>query len=297
MRLRLAIRVQARRHRDRALFGIVGIVGVGLIGGSIGRALKERRIAERVLGFGRRRESLQTALEIGAVDEVHVGLGGALADVDLLIVCAPVDRIVPLVLEAAEQLPKAAVVTDAGSTKERIVAGLEARLAWGPHFVGSHPIAGSEQRGPSAACADLFVGRTCVVTPTLSTHSGALALVRRFWESLGMRIVECEAGEHDRVLARTSHLPHFASAALASLLREEDVPLSGTGLRDTTRLAAGDPELWTAIALENAAAILANLAEMEDVMAGLRRSLAEGDAAAVRKFLEEAKAKRDALGS
>lgn len=278
------------------MFERVAIAGVGLMGASLGLALRQRGLCQHVLGIGRDRARLEEAHQLGAIDEFAVGVGPELANVDLLVVCVAVDAIAPLILKALPLLPRHAIVTDAGSTKAEIVAAIE-RDAPGARFVGGHPLAGSEKRGAAAAIAGLYEGKRCVVTATDRTDPEALARVTAFWQSLGMTVLRLSPVEHDRVLARTSHLPHLAAAALAATLGAADRPFAATGFRDTTRVAGGDPGLWTAIFAQNRAALLDALAGLESQLAAYRQALTHSDLSALEQLLTDGKRNRDALGN
>jgi prephenate dehydrogenase len=208
-----------------------------------------------------------------------------------------VDRIAEQVLSAAPACPGAALLTDAGSTKAKIVAAIEDKLGDGATFVGSHPLSGSEKRGPEHAEADLFVNRWTVVTPTPRTDPKAVERTKAFWEALGARVRLMSPEEHDRALAVTSHLPHVAACALAGILAPELHELTAGGFRDSTRVAAGDPALWSAIFAHNRQAILDALAHFSDRLQEFRLALQNGDARAIDDLLTRAKKARDALGS
>ncbi|HEX7447409.1 MAG TPA: prephenate dehydrogenase/arogenate dehydrogenase family protein, partial [Pirellulales bacterium] len=213
-------------------FQTVAILGVGLIGGSIGLGLLRRRLVRRVIGIGRRAESLRIAKELGAVTSTTVVLEEGVAEADLAVVCTPVGRIVEDVRTLAPACRQGTVITDVGSTKGAIVAGLRGGLPEGVCFIGGHPLAGGEQSGAAAADADLFVDRTVVLTPDVRTPLDALDALGVFWRDLGSRVVEMEAAEHDRALAATSHLPHLAAAALAAATPPELLPLTAGGWAD-----------------------------------------------------------------
>lgn len=274
---------------SNAGFGRVAIVGVGLIGGSIAAALRQRGLVDAVLGIGRTESRLQQAQQAGLVDEYTTSHAGV-ADCDLMIVCTPVDHIAEDVQELAAAAPQA-ILTDAGSTKRMICETMNQEM----RFVGSHPIAGSEKSGFEHARADLFDGRVCVVTPTKDTTDDVEQTVTRFWEAIGMRVVRMSPQAHDEALAVTSHVPHVVAAALSSLLREADVPLTGTGFADTTRIAAGDPQLWTAILLQNRASVVRRVRELEERLRELRVFIEAEDTARVTAELTQAKKIRDAL--
>jgi len=275
----------------------VAIVGVGLIGGSIGLALRQRGLAERVIGIGRRQPTLRIARRVGAVTNTTIDLAKGVAEADLVIVCTPVGRIVEHVRTAAEHCRPGTLITDAGSTKQAIVAALDQQLPGGCRFLGSHPLAGSEKSGPAHAQADLFDGRVAVITPTINTRAEDYDRIEQFWQSLGSVVVRMSPEEHDRALAMTSHLPHMAAAALAATVPEHLFRLTGTGMLDTSRLASGDVELWRQILEMNRENVLNALEQYGAQLRVLHRALRDGDFHAVEEFLRIAKKKRDALGS
>lgn len=275
----------------------VSIVGVGLIGGSIGLALRRRELARRIIGIGRRAESLKIAHKTGAVTETTTDLAQGVAEAELVIVCTPVGLIAEQVRQAAAASPPTTLLTDAGSTKAGIVAALSKSLAPGARYVGSHPIAGSEKQGASHAKADLFDGRVVVVTPTAATAAEDCQAIEEFWTQLGATVVRLSPEEHDERLAAASHVPHVAASLLAAATPAEAFPFVGSGYRDTTRVAAGDPELWTQILLANRQQVLSALAPLEAAFDRFRAALERGDADALRQSLTEAKNKRDAVGS
>jgi prephenate dehydrogenase len=275
----------------------VAIVGVGLIGGSIGLALRERKLAERVIGIGRRQESLRIARRVGAVTNTTIDLDKGVAEADLVVVCTPVGRIVEDVRQAAEHSPEGILITDAGSTKQDLVAALDGSLPRGCRFLGSHPLAGSEKTGPAFAAADLFEGRVAILTPTKNTRAEDFDFLEQLWQALGSVVVKMTPEEHDRALAFTSHLPHIASAALAGLIPEKFFRFVGSGMLDTTRIAAGDPELWLQIIVHNRENILSALEQYGSKLSALHAALRDGDAEEILKILTLAKKNRDALGS
>ena len=256
----------------------VAIIGVGLIGGSIGLALRKRRLAARVIGIGRRKASLATAQECGCVDETTTSVGRGVAKANLVVVCTPVETIPEFIAEAAAHAPSHCCFTDAGSTKATVVARTEALLhkrQQGPlRFIGSHPIAGSEKSGAEAATT-----------------------IEQFWRLLGARVLRMSPGGHDAALAQTSHLPHLIASALAAATPAEMLPLTGTGWSDTTRIAAGDVELWRQILLANSVHTLKALDDFGTVIARLRQALQDRDGRVLADILAEGKRRRDALGS
>jgi prephenate dehydrogenase len=275
----------------------VAIIGVGLIGGSIGMALRERGLAERVIGIGRRQTSLRTARRVGAVTNTTVELDKGVAEADLVVVCSPVGLIVDHVRRAAAASPEGTLITDAGSTKQMIVSALDNGLPRRCRFLGSHPLAGSEKSGAAHARADLFEGRVAILTPTKNTTGQDYDALEHFWSSLGSVVIQMPPDEHDRALALSSHLPHAVAAALAVTLPERYFRLSGSGFADTTRVAGGDAPLWQQIFSQNRENVLTAMDEFERQLAALRSAIQSDDSAAVEKLLTAAKKNRDALGS
>jgi prephenate dehydrogenase len=273
------------------------IVGVGLIGGSIGLAAKSRGVAKRVIGVGRDPANLAKARELHAIDEACHNLADSVRDADLAIFCTPVDRIAGQIIEASVHGKPGAIFTDAGSTKQIIVREVEAKLHGGTHFIGGHPLAGSEKRGAEHAHKNLFVARCTVLTPTPATSDVALATVRAFWQALGCRVKVLSPEQHDAALAMTSHLPHLLASALAGVLPNEWRDLTATGFRDTTRIAGADAEVWTPILQHNGPALLTALAQLEDRLSAFRRAITNQDAAQIDQLLTQGKKVRDALGS
>jgi prephenate dehydrogenase len=273
------------------------IVGVGLIGGSIGLAARRRGVATHVLGAGRQQASLDRARAVGAVDETSLDLAAAVRRADVAVFCTPVDRIAEQVLAAAPGCAPGTLLTDAGSTKAAIVAQLDGQLPDGVAFVGSHPLAGSEKRGPEHADADLFQDRLTVITPGPHTDPAAVERTAAFWRALGCRVRLMPPEEHDQALALTSHLPHLVASALAGVLPGELHELTATGFRDTTRVAGGDPALWSAIFCQNHGAVLQALHRLTGRLDEFRAALEAGDRAALDILLTQAKKVRDALGS
>jgi cyclohexadieny/prephenate dehydrogenase len=275
----------------------VAIVGVGLIGGSIGMALRKRCLAEAVIGIGRRQPSLRTARRVGAVTNTTIDLAGGVAEAELVIVCTPVGRIVEDVQQVAQHCPEGTLITDAGSTKQSIVEALDAKLPRGCRFLGSHPLAGSEKAGAAHANAELFQGRMAILTPTKNTRAEDFDFLEGFWSRLGSVVVQMTPEEHDHALAVSSHLPHLVAAALAATLPENYFRLCGSGLLDTTRVASGDAGMWTQIFELNRGNVLSAMDRFETQLAAMRKALRDGDPAALEHLLATAKKNRDALGS
>jgi prephenate dehydrogenase len=270
----------------------VTIVGVGLLGGSAGLALKAFDPRIKIAGVGRRRESLEQALTIGAVDTVHMDAAEAVGQTDLVILATPVGAFEHHMRAVAERLRPGAIVTDVGSTKVSVVRAAH-RLLGATRFCGSHPMAGSEQKGPNFARADLFHGATCILTPTAKTPPEVVQRVRTLWQKMDMRTVMMTPARHDRVIARVSHLPHALASLLMLLPEAADLDVSATGFRDTTRLASGDPEMWRDIFLTNRPGILRALDDFDESLRGLRSLVADSDGAGLEAFFASAKKRRD----
>lgn len=273
-------------------FERVAILGVGLIGGAVGLAARRSGLAGKVVGYCRREEACRAALAAGAVEECSPDPLKAARDADLLVLATGPESAATLAGKVAPVLADRAIVTDVASVKSRVVAACTEALGRRARYVGSHPLAGSEQRGAEHAAEVLLAGAVCAVTPVGSTDPEALSAVRGFWEALGMRVLELPPDEHDARLARTSHLPHLAAAALAASLRAGDEPFCATGWRDATRLAAGDPAMWTEIAMANREALAAELYRLGRRLQDAADCLTAGDADGVRRFLEAAAARR-----
>jgi prephenate dehydrogenase len=270
----------------------VAIVGVGLIGGSIGLAVRARGQSGRVIGIGRSAERLRDAVVCGAIDEATTDLARGVAEADVVVVCTPVTQIAADVHRAAAHGPKEMLVTDAGSTKRRIVEDVERISGSRAVFVGGHPLAGSERKGVEHARADLFERRVCVLTPTADTPPDRLERARGFWASLGCRLIELAPAAHDEALALTSHLPHALAAALAAAVPGESLPLAAGAFRDGTRVAGSDAALWAGIFLENRAPLLRALDRFETQLGVFRRALEARDESTIRSWWDAARARR-----
>lgn len=280
------------------LFDQITIVGVGLIGGSVGLAAKARGAAGRVVGVDRDPATIAKAVGVGAIDTGTTDLAAGVAGSQLVVVCTPVDRIAGVILAAAPHVPPGTYFTDGGSTKGGIVAAVQGKLPPGVEYVAAHPLAGSEKAGAEHGRADLFLNRvTVLIVGRFGADWGRTVAVGRFWEALGSRVVLMNAEEHDRTVAFTSHLPHAVASAVAGATPKEWLSLTAGGFRDVTRVAAGDADLWAAIFEANRDATLAALAAFTDRMDQFRMLLGAGDRAGLVRWLSEGKQVRDALGT
>ncbi|HEU5072192.1 MAG TPA: prephenate dehydrogenase [Verrucomicrobiae bacterium] len=277
----------------------VTIVGVGLLGGSLGQALRQRRLAERVVGCVRRRASIAECRRVGAVDEATTDFAAGVAGADLVVLCTPIAQM-PFVLEPLiPHLRPGAIITDVGSVKGEVVRQLEPIAARArAHFVGSHPMAGSEKMGVSAARPDLYSGAVCVVTPTPKSNRRAVRAVTELWAGLDARVLKLAPAVHDQLVARSSHLPHLLACQLVNYTLGHSAAaqplLCATGFRDTTRIASGSPEMWRDIAVTNRTNLARSLREFMTELRRLQRAVQAGDEKALADFFDLAKQRRDA---
>lgn len=276
-------------------FSTVAICGVGLLGGSVGLAMRRAGFQGRIVGLGRRAASIDSALQLGVIDQGTTEPTDALADAELAILASPVGTFPDLLADCARHLPATAIVTDVGSTKQQVVDWAAAVLPAPARFVGAHPIAGSDQRGPQYARADLFDGACCILTPTRSTARDALATVDAFWQSLGMWTTRMAPARHDAVLAKVSHLPHVLAGCLMRATSAADQDVSGPGFLDVTRIAGGDPALWRDILLTNRDAVLAAIAGLQGELGQLVEMLKSGDGRAIQRYLASAQTARQKM--
>jgi len=282
-------------------FNQAAIIGVGLIGGSLGMILRRKGLASSVVGVGRRIENLKTAVELGAIDRYVVDPKDGVKDADLVVLATPVDTYDRHLKEWAACLKPGTIVTDVGSIKGGLVERSERAMPADVHFVGGHPIAGKEKTGVAAGSEQLFAGARCILTPTKRTNQQALEQVRIMWQETGSIVLTMDPHLHDKILGAVSHLPHVAAFALMNALIDirAQVPAldlaghSGGGLRDTTRIAASSPEMWRDIFLWNRDNLTAFIEAYERSLGELKRLIRTGDAAGIEKALERAKQERE----
>ena len=285
-------------------FKHVAIIGVGLIGGSLGMILRRQGLADQVVGVGRRVENLKTAVALGAIDRYVADPTEGVRGADLVVLATPVDTYDRHLKEWAHCLAPGAIVSDVGSVKGTLVEQSEAAMPAGVHFVGAHPIAGKEKTGVAAGSDQLFKGARCILTPTARTDSTALARVTQLWEQTGSIVLTMDPHLHDQILGAVSHLPHVAAFALMNALadlRDQRLPSldlarhSGGGLRDTTRIAASSPEMWRDIFLWNRDNVVAYIERYIQTLEELKQVIKAGDTAGIEKALERAKTEREQL--
>lgn len=274
----------------------LAIVGVGLLGGSIALAARERQLARRIIGITRQQQTLDIALQRGMIDEGYQQITDALRPASLTIICTPVDQIASLAQQLLDQFPEM-TVSDVGSTKANIVNAVDHHPSLARRFLGGHPLAGSEKSGPEYAVASLFQDKLMFLTPSETSSSGVQATLTQFWKGLGSKVVSMTAEEHDTIMALTSHLPHLASFALAGAIPDEYLQYSGTGLRSMTRLAGGDPEMWRAIVQHNREAILAGLQSLQARLHLFHHAVDSADSDQLLQLFHEGRRIHHALGS
>lgn len=280
------------------MFGKLTVLGTGLLGASLMQAAKARGLCRQALAWSRRPETRLKCEQQSWCDGVYPTAAAAVAEADLVVLAVPVINIVPLIEEIAPALKPGALVTDVGSTKSLICRHGSAATPAQATFVGSHPMAGSEKTGLDFAREDLFEKRACFVTPLENTPPQATEQIIRFWRELGMEVATASPEAHDEIVAHISHLPHVLASILCDTLAAKDPSwrnYAGGGLRDTTRIAAGDPHLWKAIILENREEILRAMEGFEEHWQRMRAAIANNDPFEIVNLLDKGKQYRDAV--
>lgn len=278
-------------------FDRLAVLGLGLLGGSVAWAARERGMARVVVGSGRREAPLRDAQARGLVDEIEIDPAKAVAGADLVVLATPVGSMAGVLRAAAPGLAAGALVTDVGSVKSVLAETLPGLLPSGVRFIGSHPMAGSHEKGPAHARADLLAGATCVVTPCPADPPEAVARIEAFWAGLGARVVRRDPAAHDLEVAWISHVPHALAFAFARALGDappEAGEVAGTGFRDFTRIARSDPELWAEILVANRKAIEGPIARVGRRLSELARAIESADVEELDRWIAEA---RTALGA
>jgi cyclohexadieny/prephenate dehydrogenase len=264
-------------------FARVTIIGLGLIGSSIARAVQAQMPTVRLTGHDASPEVRARARRIGFVDDVTDTAGAAVVDADLVIFCVPVGAMAAAAAEIADDLPADAIVSDVGSSKESVLAALGGALP-GATIIPAHPVAGTENSGPDAGFATLFKGRWCIVTPPEGSDPTAVERVSEFWRRMGANVETMDPRHHDRVLAVTSHLPHLiaytivgTASDMEEVTQSEVIKFSAGGFRDFTRIAASDPTMWRDVFLNNKEAVLEMLQRFTEDLTALQRAIRWGD--------------------
>ena len=277
------------------------VIGVGLIGGSLARALREANYVKEITGASRNPEHLQKALELGVIDRYETDLSSAVQDADMVFVSVPLGAMGAVFASIKDSLGIDAVVTDAGSAKASVVDAVKAASGETPAwFVPGHPIAGTEQSGVEASFPDLYKGRRVILTPTAETSAAAVHRVRAMWEAAGAVVNEMPVDHHDEVLAATSHLPHMLAFALVESLarmseQREIFEYAAGGFRDFTRIASSDPVMWRDICIANRDALLAMLKTFRGDLDDLAAAIEDRDESKILSIFQHAKAARDAF--
>lgn len=279
----------------------LALIGVGLIGGSLARALRAAGQVGEVTGFGRSLGNLQLAQELGVIDRAAVNPADAVREADVVVLAVPVGNLREILEVVAPAISDTTVVTDVGSVKSGVVN--DARRLLGsrfPRFVPGHPLAGTEQSGVGASSADLFRGRRVVLTPEPETDAAALAKVRALWQATGAEVVTMMADEHDRIVAVSSHLPHVLAFTLMDMIVRRDdhrsvLDCAAGGFRDFTRITGSDPILWRDICLANREALVEITRQYQNELAELLKAIESGDGEWLRATFARAKHGRDAM--
>ena len=277
------------------MFKKIAIVGVGLIGGSIGLAVKKRKLAKKIIGVARRESSRQKALKFKAVDKATLNLAEAVKDADLVIIASPVGKIVDLAGGAVKFMKKGAILTDVGSAKRQIVREIERFADKKVNFIGAHPMAGSEKSGVENATPLIFDKAPLIITKTKNTNKKALLRLKKFWENLGCRTFLLSPEEHDMYVSLASYLPHVVSFALSSSQTKNSLRFAVASFKDMTRVSSSDPELWKDIFLSARPSVLKSIRVFSKEVKALEKAIRKKDKKAVERFLRKAKSIRDSI--
>jgi prephenate dehydrogenase len=283
-------------------FNKVTIIGVGLIGGSLARVLKEKGLAREITGAGRSRETLELALRLGVIDHMGNGMRHAVENADLVVLASPVGTFEAVAGEIGPHLKKGAILTDVGSVKGNLVRALEEFLPAGVPYVPGHPIAGKEKHGVSEASGSLFQGAKCILTPTEKTDRQALETVKALWQAAGANVVLMNPDVHDHIFSAVSHLPHAAAYAMVNTVAEFNegtenyITFSGAGFRDFTRIAASSPEMWRDICLLNGPNLVEMIERYQVSLNNIKKAIKHKDGGKLEKLFRSASALRRGLG-
>ncbi len=277
------------------LFRKVAFLGLGLIGGSLAKAMRENRLAKEIVGLSQSQQTLTIALKEGIIDHGYHDISKAVANADLVVLAAPVGIITNMLSSIGSHLRRGCIVTDVGSSKQAIVLAAEKYLPANVFFVGSHPLAGLEKGGVANANANLFQNATCIMTPTDATHRIAKERIKLLWSKVGAHVKFMPADEHDKILGYISHLPHMVAYALMETIAPEFLPYAAQGLKDTTRIAGSSNQMWTDIAVSNKKNLIKAIDEMAKNLSLIRKAVSTDDQKTLLNFFKNAKAKRDSL--
>lgn len=281
--------------KEKILFNKVTIIGVGLIGGSIGMALKKKRLAKEVIGLCHRRSTINLALRRKAIDKGTLNLKAAIKDADLIILATPINSIIKLAQQIIKQMNNKCILTDVGSSKFEIVNTIERNLPNNIKFVPAHPLAGSEKKGVKFASSELFINSVCILTPTKKIDVRAMRIIRKLWQSLGAEVKILDPSEHDDIISFVSHLPHMLAFSLINSIPKKYLKFVTRGLQDSTRIAASDPLVWRDICLTNSNQIVKTIKIFELNLSRIKRLVRQKKARAILKIFQDAKTKREVL--
>lgn len=274
-------------------FKKITIIGVGLMGGSLGMAIKKRKLAREVIGVSQKQSSLVEAIKLKAIDRGETNLQKAVKNADLVILATPVELIIKLIKTINPYLRRGCLVTDIGSAKLEVVETAQKKLSNPGFFVGSHPLVGSEKRGVGFADADLYEQSECIITPTKHTSRSARDRIRNFWSKIGCHVKSMSPEEHDQILAYTSHLPHLLAYGLMETIPPKYLTHVSNGFKDTTRIASSSPQMWNDICLANSNNLIHSLDDMVKNLAELRKAIVNRDEKTLMNHFTKAKEKRD----
>ncbi|MCB9771069.1 MAG: prephenate dehydrogenase/arogenate dehydrogenase family protein [Candidatus Omnitrophica bacterium] len=277
------------------LFRKVTVIGVGLIGGSLAKAIKKNKLAKEVVGVSQGQQTLTAALKEGTIDQGYHDVVKAVTNSDLVILAAPVGIIINMLSIIGPHLRRGCVVTDVGSSKVSIVHAAQKFLPSHVFYVGSHPLAGSEKAGVQNANAELFHNATVVMTPTDTTHRLAKDRVKLLWTKVGAQVKFMTPDEHDKALGYVSHLPHMVAFALMETVPSDILPFAAQGLKDTTRIAASSPQMWNDISVSNKKNVIKAIDEVAKNLSLIRKAITTNDQKTLLNLFKNAKTKRDSL--
>ncbi|NKD87321.1 prephenate/arogenate dehydrogenase family protein [Haematospirillum sp. 15-248] len=284
------------------LFSRLCLIGIGLIGSSLARAVKAKSLAGHIACFSAPDGSMETALRLGIVDSIHDTAVQAAEGADLVVLAVPAGVMSELARTLVPALTPGCILSDVGSVKQGMVNAIAPQLPAGVHLVPGHPIAGTEHSGPEAGFAELFRDRWCILTPPAETDPEAIQKVRTLWEAIGSRVDVMDAHHHDQVLAITSHLPHLIAYTIVGTaddlqddLKREVIQYSASGFRDFTRIAASDPTMWRDIFLENRTAVLETLQRFTEDLTAMQRAIRRGDGETLHSLFTRTRAIRRSI--
>lgn len=286
---------------NTAALNKLAIIGVGLIGGSFALALRKAGLVKHIIGVGRSPQNMQCALERGVIDEIAADIASALQHADLVFLAMPVGQTAHIMAQIAPYLHANTLLTDAGSTKQDVIAAARHHLPLQNrhHFVPGHPIAGTEHSGAQAAQANLYRNKHVILTPLPETSADAVERISQLWQACGAQVSLMPADEHDQVLAATSHLPHILAFTMMNHLNhstnhpEDLLRFAGSGLRDFTRIASSSPEMWRDICLANREALLKQIDAYQNELSALQEMLKNNDGDALEQAFSQARGVRE----